>query len=51
MKSRDGIEINYNLKELIKHEAQNAIKIASELNILFSEDFINKLQKLGVRAK
>jgi adenylate kinase len=58
IRSRDGIEINYNLKELIEREIQNAIKNTSELKIPFtklnapsSEDFINKLLALGVRAK
>ena len=58
VKSRDGIEINYNINELIDRELQNAIKITSALNIPFielkapsSEDFIKKLQELGVKAK
>ncbi|MCU6339273.1 AAA family ATPase [Enterobacter quasiroggenkampii] len=58
IKSRDGIEINYNLKKLIEHETQNAIYITSKLNISFSElkspsseDFIKKIQELGVSDK
>ncbi|WP_407578873.1 ATP-binding protein [Citrobacter koseri] len=58
IRTRDGIEINYALNELIEHETQNAMYITSELNIPFyelksptSEDFIKKIHELGVSEK
>lgn len=56
--SRDGIDVNYDLKELIRRERQNAIKISKELSLPFHElksptpnEFINKLRELSVRVK
>lgn len=58
IRNRDGIEIDYDLNELIEHETQNAKYITSELNIPFyelksptSEDFIKKIHELGVSEK